>query len=154
MKGLLKAKSAGTQFVLLISIALASFFIIGLLGTVLLSKISGMSLETMSDSSKWDYTDGKLATVIRGMQIIQFISLFLIPTFICAWLFSTDSKKYLGLKRPSHITYFLVGVGVMLLAIPAVNFLGELNRHVQFPAGLEKWLKEQEADAAKTIKAL
>ncbi len=154
MKGLLKAKPAGTQFLLLISIALASFFIIGLLGTVMLAKISGMSLETMSDSSKWDYTDDKLATVIRGMQIIQFISLFLIPTFICTWLFSTDSKKYLGLKRPSNITYFLIGVGIMLLAIPAVNFLGELNRHVQFPSGLETWLKEQEADAAKTIKAL
>ena len=154
MKGLLKAKSPGMQFLILISFALASFFIIGLIGTVILSKVSGMSLETISDPSKWGYNNTTLITVIRGMQIIQFISLFLIPTFLCAWLFSTNSKKYLGLQMPSNLGYFLVGVGVMLLAIPAVNFLGEINRQVQFPAGIANWMKEQEAEAAKTIKAL
>ncbi len=154
MKGLLKSKPAGTQFLILISIALASFFIIGLLGTVLLSKISGMSLETMSDSAKWDYNSSTLITVIRGMQIIQFVSLFLIPSFLCAWFFSTNSKKYLGFKKPSNMGYFLVAAGVLLLSLPLVSFLGELNRNVQFPASIANWMKEQEAEAAKTIKAL
>ena len=154
MKGLLKAKAPGTQFLILISIALASFFLIGILGTVVLSKISGMDLETMSDSSKWDYNSPTLITVIRGMQIIQFVSLFLIPTFICAWLFSTDSKKYLGLKKPSNMGYFVVAAGILLLSLPLVSFLGELNRNVQFPAGIANWMKAQEDEAAKTIKAL
>ncbi|MBL0271566.1 MAG: CPBP family intramembrane metalloprotease [Chitinophagaceae bacterium] len=154
MKGLLKTKPAGTQFLILICIALASFFLLGLLGTILLSKVTGMSLETMSDSSKWDYNSETLVTVIRGMQLIQFVSLFLIPGFLCAWFFSTDSKKYLGLTPPSNIGYWLVGAGVIVLAIPFVNFIGELNRNVQFPAGIEKWMKAQEVEASKTIKAL
>ncbi len=154
MKGLLKAKPPLTQFLILISFALASFFMLGLVGTVVLAKVTGMSLTTMSDPSKWDYNSGTLVTVIRGMQIIQFISLFLIPSFLCAWFFSTDSKKYLGLNKPSNARYFLVAMAVMLLALPLVNFLGELNRNVQFPAGIAKWMKEQEAEAAKTIKAL
>jgi len=154
MKGLLKSKKAGTQLLILISIALASFFILGLLGTVILSKVSGMSLEAMSDSSKWDYNSGTLVTVIRGMQIIQFITLFVVPTFLCAWFFSTDSKKYLGLTMPANSMYFLVGAALLILALPLVNFLGELNRSVQFPAALANWMKEQEAEAAKTIKAL
>jgi uncharacterized protein len=154
MKGLLKAKPPGTQFLILISIALASFFLIGILGTLLLSKISGMDLETMSDSSKWDYNSETLTTVIRGMQVIQFISLFLIPSFLCAWFFSTDSKKYLGLKKPSNMGYFVVAAGVLLLALPLVSFLGELNRNVQLPSGVANWMKEQEDEAAKTIRAL
>ncbi len=154
MKGLLKSKPPLTQFIILISIALASFFLIGILGTIVLSKIAGMNLETMSDSSKWDYNSPALLTVIRGMQIIQFVSLFLIPSFLCAWLFSTDSKKYLGLKKPYNMGYFLVAAGVLLLSLPLVSFLGELNRNVQFPAGIANWMKELEADAAKTIKAL
>lgn len=155
MKGLLKAKSPGTQFLLLISIALASFFLIGLLGTVILSKVSGMSLETMSDSSKWDYNSPTLLTVIRGMQIIQFVSLFLIPSFLCAWFFSTDSKKYLGIKKPSNMWYFLIATMVLLVTIPVlVGFLGGLNRNVQLPSGIANWMKEQEDEAAKTIKAL
>jgi membrane protease YdiL (CAAX protease family) len=154
MKGLLKAKPPLTQFLILISIALASFFILGLIGTVILSKITGMGLEAMSDPSKWDYNSGTLLTVIRGMQVIQFICLFLIPSFLCAWFFSNDSKKYLGLKKPSNVGYFLVAVAVLLLSLPFVNFLGELNRNVQFPADIAKWMKEQEAEAAKTIQAL
>ena len=154
MKGLLKSKSAGTQFLLLISLAMASFFIIGLLGTVLLSNITGMSLETMSDNSKWDYNSGALLTVIRGMQLIQFVSLFLIPTLLCARFFSMDSNDYLGLKNPSNKGFYLVAVAILLTALPFVNFIGELNRNVQFPADIAKWMKEQEADAAKSIKAL
>jgi uncharacterized protein len=154
MKGLLKGKSPGVQFLVLISIALASFFILGLLGTVLLSKITGMGLLTMSDSAKWDYTDERLVTVIRGMQVVQFICLFVIPTFLCAHFFSTDSKKYLGLKKPSNYGYLLAAVAVMLLAIPLVNFIGELNRNIQFPEGMAKWMKTQEDEAAKTIKIL
>ena len=154
MKGLLKSKSAGTQFLLLTSLAMASFFIIGLLGTVLLSNITGMSLETMSDNSKWDYNSGALLTVIRGMQLIQFVSLFLIPTLLCARFFSMDSNDYLGLKNPSNKGFYLVAVAILLTALPFVNFIGELNRNVQFPADIAKWMKEQEAEAAKSIKAL
>ncbi len=154
MKGLLKTKSPATQFLILISITLACFFLLGLLGTVLLSKIAGMSLIEMTDSSKWDYSSNRLITVIRGMQVIQFICLFLVPTLICARLFSTDSKKYLGLKAPSNNGYFLVAISIMVLAIPLANYLGVLNSQIQFPAGLEKWMKSQEDEAAKAIKAL
>ncbi|MBC7873906.1 MAG: CPBP family intramembrane metalloprotease [Ferruginibacter sp.] len=154
MKGVLKGKPAGIQFLILISIALGSFFILGLLGTVLLSNLTGMGIMTMSDSSKWNYTDGRLLTVIRGMQLIQFICLFVVPSFLCAWVFSTDSKKYLGLKKPSRIGYFAAAVVLMILALPLVNFLGELNSNVRFPPGIEKWMKAQEEEAAKSIKVL
>ncbi|MEI2740618.1 MAG: type II CAAX endopeptidase family protein [Chitinophagaceae bacterium] len=116
--------------------------------------MTGISIDTMSDSSKWDVNDNGLLTTIRGMQVIQFVCLFLLPTFICARLFSTNTKQYLGLKQPSNIFYYLVGVTVLLLAIPMTNFLGELNRNVQFPSGIAQWLKEQEAEAAKTIRVL
>lgn len=154
MKGVLKTRPAGIQFLILICIALASFFIIGILSTVALSNMTGISIDTMSDSSKWDVNDNGLLTTIRGMQVIQFVCLFLLPTFICARLFSTNTKQYLGLKQPSNIFYYLVGVTVLLLAIPMTNFLGELNRNVQFPSGIAQWLKEQEAEAAKTIRVL
>ncbi|HNU13363.1 MAG TPA: hypothetical protein PKI55_02820 [Chitinophagaceae bacterium] len=45
MKGLLKTKSAGNQFLLLVSIALVSFFLVGLIGTVILSVLTGMDIK-------------------------------------------------------------------------------------------------------------
>lgn len=154
MRGLLSSKKPATQFLLLISIALASFFLVGLLGTVVLSRVTGMSLQEMSESSKWDYNSSTLVTVIRGMQFIQFIALFIIPSLLCAWLFSTNSRRYLGLQQPGNHFYFLAGIGILLLALPLVNLLGDWNRNVSFPAGLAQWMKEQEDEAAKTVKAL
>lgn len=155
MRGLLKAKPAGTQLLILISIALVSLFLFGLLGTVVLSGITGINLMSLSDSSKWDYTNPGIITFIRGMQVVQFIALFLVPTFLGAWLFSTDSKKYLGLKKPSNASYFLAAVAVMILAIPFTNFfLGELNQNVQFPSGIEKWMRAKEDEAGKMVNVL
>jgi hypothetical protein len=94
MKGLLKSKSAGSQFLLLISIAMVSFFLLGLLGTMILSAITGINVIELSDSSKWDFKNPGIITFIRGMQVVQFISLFLVPSLLCARFFSTDSIKF------------------------------------------------------------
>ncbi len=154
MKGLLKSKSAGSQFLLVIGISIVSLFIISLLGTVILARMTGMKLMELSDISKWDYSKPQIIFLIRGMQVVQFIGLFLIPTFICARLFSTNTKNYLGLKRPSNNFYFIVGIAVMIVAIPLVNWLGELNKNVQFPDNIEGWMKRSEEEAAKTVNAL
>ena len=42
----------------------------------------------------------------------------------------------------------------MIIAIPLVNFLGELNNLVHFPKAVEGWMKRSEAEAAKTVQAL
>lgn len=154
MKGLLKAKSAANQFLVLISVAMVSFFLLGLLGTVLLSAVTGINISELGDSSKWDFSKPGMITFIRGMQVIQFISLFVIPTFICARLFSTDPKKYLGLKQPSNGFYFLAAIAIMIVALPLVNWLGELNRNAPFPESWQGWMKDGEEEAARTVKAL
>ena len=154
MKGLLKSKPAGNQFLLLISIALVSFFLLGMVGTAILSSMSGIKLTELGDSSKWDYSKPGTITFIRGMQVIQFIALFLIPSFICARLFSTDTKKYLGLVKPSINLYFIVGIAVMIVAIPLVNWLGALNKNIVFPQEIEQWMRSSEDEAAKTTQAL
>jgi uncharacterized protein len=154
MRGLLKTKSAGSQFLLLISIALVSFFVLGLVGTLILSSITGFSVSELGDSAKWDFTKPGIFTFIRGMQIVQFVSLFLVPSLLCARLFSTNAKKYLGLKKPSNTFYFITATAIMIIAIPLVNWLGELNRNIPFPADWVQWIKNGEEEAAKTVKGL
>jgi uncharacterized protein len=154
MKGLLKGKKPATQLLVLVSVTLGSFFLFGLLGTVILSRVTGMDLMTMSDTTKWNAADERIVWVIRGMQLVQFICLFLIPCFICARLFSLDASKYLGFVPPHNPLYYLVGCALLLLAIPLTNYVGELNRLVEFPSGIASWMKEQEEEAARTIKIL
>lgn len=154
MKGLLKMRPAWSHFLVFIGVAIVSMVVFGLMGTVILSKIAGKSLVEMSDMAKWDYSKDQTIFLLRGYQVVQFISLFVIPVFLCAWLFSTNTTKYLGLKAPSNKNFFIWSVLIMIVSIPLINLLGQLNQQVQFPAGLEKWIKKSEADAAKTVTAL
>lgn len=154
MQGLLKTRGPGSQFLILVSVALVSVFLVGLLGSIVLASISGMSLTQLSEMSKWDYSNPQTLFVVRGMQFVQFIGLFVIPSFLCARLFSTNTKRYMGLKRPSNFTYLAAGILIMIVSIPLVGLLGELNRHVEFPAGIARWMKESEDSASQVLKGL
>jgi uncharacterized protein len=154
MKGLLKSKSPGSQFILFISISLVSFFLLGRIGVKLLSLITDISEGEMRNTAKLDFSKPSVITYIRGLQVVQFTSLFLVPPVLCATFFSLDTKKYLGLKKPSNVFYFIVAAGAMIVALPFVQYLGELNRAIPFPAKIEKWMKEGEDEAARTTIAL
>jgi hypothetical protein len=153
MRGMLKTKSAGKQIVLVLSISLASFFFIGMLGTLLLSMITGMSLADVGDPAKWNYADSRTIAMIRGMQAVQFVSLFLVPAWITTHFLTTDRKTYLGL-RGVHSRYLLAGIGIMIISIPFVNWMGELNRQIDFPPAVAEWMKEKEEEASAMIRAL
>ena len=155
MKGLFKHKPAGNQLLLMVCFALVGVFIIGsLMGTIVLSAITGIKTTELLDFSKLDYNRPGVITYIRGLQVFQFLGLFLVPSLLCAWLFSTNSKKYLGLRTPKGETFWIIGMLVMILAIPFVQWLGEINRSIHFPGAIEGWMKEKENGANKTVMAL
>jgi len=154
MKGVLKTKSPGNQFLVLIGITLVSLFVVMLLGTVLLASISGKGIKELTEISKMDYSKPGTINFLRGLQIVQFFAFFLVPVFICAYLFSEDSFKYLGLSKPTSNGYYLTGIAVMLLAIPVTIMIGEINKIIPFPDRIENWMKNAENNAAEMMSAL
>jgi len=154
-KGFYQERSSGQQLLLLLSLSLMSFFIIGLLGTLLLSAITGITVEQLATISKMKTPHPQLGFFIRGMQLAQFLGLFLVPSWLAARLFSTQpSREYLKLSRPVHPGFWLIGITVLLFSLPLVQWLGELNRVVEFPPALADWMKQQENEANDTVKAL
>lgn len=153
MRGIFKTKSAGAQILLVVSITLASFFLLGLLGTMLLSIIAQIPLTQVGDVASWDYSKDNTIFLIRGMQLVQFVSLFLVPTWLSAYLLSSDSRAYLRLYSPRK-DLLVMGIAAMIIAIPFVNWMGEWNRLIPFPPELESWMKTREDEAAAAIRAL
>ncbi|MBR4432290.1 MAG: CPBP family intramembrane metalloprotease [Paludibacteraceae bacterium] len=100
---------------------------------------------------------------LKWLQFLQTAGTFLIPPFICAWLWSDDHQPLTWLKLTNHpspitnnlspITYhlYLLAILIMICALPGINLLADLNSRIQLPeslASIEQILKQQEEAAA------
>ncbi|MFM7645316.1 MAG: lysostaphin resistance A-like protein [Sphingomonadales bacterium] len=154
-KGFYQERSSGQQLLLLMGLSLLSFFVIGSLGTLLLSAITGITIEQLATVSKMKVPHPQLGFFIRGMQLAQFLGLFLVPSWLAARLFSTaPSRHYLKLSQPVHPGFWVIGITILLFSLPLVQWLGELNRVIEFPPALADWMKAKEDEANDTVKAL
>ncbi len=89
--------------------------------------------------------------VVIGLKVVQAFMVFII--FICpAILFSVFWTKtrvrYSGIiTKPAFLTLLLGGIGIVL-ALPFINWLSELNKQLSLPQtfnGIEVWMQKSEA---------
>ena len=89
---------------------------------------------------------------LKWLQFMQTIGTFLFPPLICAWFWAKrDAFGWLGLSKDADGRAFLLAIGIMLCAIPAINLLADLNSRIELPKSLdfiEQIFKQQEEAAA------
>lgn len=90
---------------------------------------------------------------IATLKIIQGISvlvIFVFPAVLFAAFWTKPRIHYLGItKRPAIATLIIAGIG-MLFAMPMINWLSDINQHLDLPealSGIETWMKESEEKA-------
>lgn len=89
---------------------------------------------------------------LKLMQFIESIGVFVFPPFVLAYLCSNNSKIFLHLNKPINWIVVLFVVLFMILIIPFINLLGDLNQRLALPdalSGLEKMMKEYESQASQ-----
>jgi membrane protease YdiL (CAAX protease family) len=139
------------QVFIFAGIAAGCFMIIGTVGSLILANATGIELKTLTDPDKWDYSDPSMLTFLRGMLVIQFISLYIIPVFLFARLSDTKPADYLGLRK-SNSLYIILGIVVLLVALPFVDWTGKINQSlIPESTSLGKLMRSMEEDAAKQI---
>ena len=87
---------------------------------------------------------------LKWIQLLQTISLFLLPSLILAYLCSQTPCKWLQLDKKVDWTVLLWAIGIMLVALPAINLTGHLNQQMVLPdwlSGVEEWMKNKETEA-------
>jgi len=139
------------QLLIFGGMAMGCFMIFGFIGTFVLAKAAGIDLMTLSDPDKWDYADPSLLTFLRGMLVVQFFALYIIPVFLFARFCDPKPTQYLGLTSAKPV-YFIFGIIVLLVALPFVDWTGIFN-HDLIPetTSIGKWMKASEESAAKQI---
>lgn len=89
----------------------------------------------------------------KYLMVVQFLGFFIIPSLILGWLYHGNFIEYLHLNRTTWSSTFLYTALAVLMLIPLINFVGEINSHMQFPgflSGVEDWMRTKE-DEAKII---
>lgn len=150
----LKTRPAWIQLMIFISMAFGIFIVISLIGVMILSSITGINVMEMGDPANWDFDDPSLLGFIRGMLVIQFVGLFLLPSIVFAYFADSRPMEFLGLKKPVKSFYYLAGALALVVSLPLVDWLGAINREVVFPDAMRDWLVKSEDDAARQIEFL
>lgn len=160
-KGLLAGSSPFTQLIML-AFTMVSFFLLCMfIGILFMFLIPGVSITDII--SALNNQSGLNLNLMRYLMILQGISLFIIPAFFAAYLFSGDAIGYLCLGRnskpetqnPQPVKWFGAVLLLMLMAIPFINLLASLNEMIVFPeilSGLEQRLKASEEAARQMVK--
>ena len=151
MQTYLKTRSVWSQGFIFLSLVFSGLLIfVAMLGTWAAVKLTGLSLFEISNVSSWNTADPRYLIFLRLMLVMQFLGLFLIPVLVFAYLSDPKPARYLGLRQPPAL-FFVLGVVIMLAAIPLVEYLGFLNQHIHFPSGVEGWMKNAEKEAQQQI---
>lgn len=150
----LKTRPAWIQLMIFISITFGIFIVISLVGVMILSSITGINVMEMGDPANWDFNNPSLLGFIRGMLVIQFIGLFLLPSIIFAYFADSRPMEFLGLKKPDKSFYYLAGALALVVSLPLVDWLGAINREMIFPDAMKDWMQKSEDDAARQIEFL
>ena len=76
---------------------------------------------------------------LKWLQFLQTCGTFLLPPIICAAIWDEQHKPFAWLKmdKGADGTFFVLAIGIMICAIPAINFLADLNGRIHLPECLD-----------------
>ena len=129
-KGSLENWSPMLQLLLVVAIAVGSMILFMFLSLIPLFIFQGV------DETLLSYTEN--SGVLRYMQIVQSIAVFIVPPLIAAYLFSQKPKNYLGLVNPKIILIFLAIV-LFFISLPLISLLANVNNSLVFPEFLQSF---------------
>ena len=87
---------------------------------------------------------------LKWIQLLQTISLFLLPSLILAYMCAKAPWNWLQLDNKVNWKVLLWAIGIMLVALPAINLMSHWNQQMVLPtwlSGVEEWMKAKEAEA-------
>jgi uncharacterized protein len=151
LKAMWANNSPASKFLIAIGMVIIGAFIFSLVAFGLAAVIYGiqpLQLEGLLN----DLENPLTMPVLKLIQTVSEIGTFILPALFLAYAFDTSASKYLLLdKKPDGVSVAAIFI-LLIAAVPAINFIGELNARMELPswlAGLERQMKASEEQAAR-----
>lgn len=98
-----------------------------------------------------DYSDPNNIAALKMLQLVSSLAMFIVSPLFFSLFISRKPFRFLRLKVSTPPYLLLVTLFIMVLALPVINAMAELNRAMEFPealAWLEAWMLSAEEKAA------
>lgn len=131
-------------------------FILGLafqfLGAFLAAWIYGFKISEILTLGAFD--DPRYVAASKLIQILGAIGTFIIPAFLFSYLFTGDLFSYYQFNNPTGSLPMLLTIAMMIVVIPFINYLAELNLKLDFPIrAVDRFMRVMENDAEEIMRA-
>lgn len=103
------------------------------------------------------YKWGSTTASMRIATVIQDLLVFIAPALIISLLITRLPADFLCLRKLPSFKACLITILILLLSIPAMNFIVYCNESIVLPdafRGLEEWLKQAEENSRNSISIL
>ena len=144
-----------TKILFLLFIIVVSFTIFLIVGLITAIPLFNLNIASFKDALNVNNPEN--IGLIKYMQFIQHLSIFVVPPIVAAYIFSKNPGNYLRATNVNNdVLLFVVAAGIMLFAIPLINYTGALNANLKLPesmSGFEAKIKAMEESAAKMTEA-
>ena len=141
------------QLSALVLIGFVSMFI--LLGAIMIPFVfSGAGIGFISNPGSVSDPNEPAVLVLKLMQIMQAIGLFVIPYLVYRSIHKQDNP-YTLVSLSGRLGMIIVFALTMISTLPMINFLAEWNSSLTLPeslSGIENWIRGMEADAEALIR--
>lgn len=97
-----------------------------------------------------------MITLLKVLQVVAVIFIFVIPSGLFSLLFTKDKLRYPRLHVAPNILLLMLGALVFILGMPLIAWLEHINKQMTLPssmAGLEHWMQKSEENAGKLTDA-
>jgi len=147
--GFLKDKPPFLKLILLLMIILTSVIFTLMVGVLIGLPFWGRQILQDADMIILS-TEPGLIGHLKYLQIVSQLGLFIFPAIIYSLIMSNTPFSSLGLKK-INLFYLSISVALIIIAIPLINWMGEINSFIKLPefmAGIENWMKAEEKNGA------
>ncbi len=136
-------------------VTMSCFFIFFVIALILAIPIFNLSF---SEAEQYLISGPDIGNVslIKYFQIFQSIGVFIIPSFLLAYIFHENYLEYLKLKKSPFLLSIILSVISIIISIPVINYVSYLNSSIELPqfmGTIEDKIVEMENEANQVMES-
>lgn len=141
------------QLIFATFVILISFFVFSIVGVITVIPFVGAE-NFMDIFLAGTFESPEAIALLKYIQVVQSIGLFVVPPFVIAYLYEGKVSEYLNLDKGFSTKVFILVLLAILVILPFIGFVGEWNSQIKLPgfmAGFEHWMHQMEENTAIMI---